>query len=1062
MILEVVIRRDVSITLILLSLHSLLLLLSELGSRELSLLLGGNNLVTHGIELLLLVTLLLSKSGTSTLAGNPVMTGRSHDTVKDSPDLLSEILGELSGMSNDNNTTLKALDSSRKSSKRVSIEIVGRLIEDDKMGSLPGTGGKHKLDLLSTGKTSDSRVRDKLRLETKEGAMGLNLLLGKRSELTGSKSLLHINLSDKLGVRLHKLGSGDPAVVDGTHGDPLLGLHAEVLTEEERTLVLVRVLELSSGVDLSNSSGSALDLIDLVHGSLIGVSDLSVGSVHGLSILTGLESPLNVLRGSGVKMRINMGKSVLLDVSDSTVLVGVDLTSGGEQLTGQDVDKSGLTSTVGANDGNSGRKRALERNVSNLGLGGTGVLEGHVLDLDNSLLLGLHTLKETGLGEREVNLGGTKLVVGLSGRNLLDKLGEVTLVLSELESLVVDNVLTDLIEETRVMGDDNGGNLTGVEVVNEPSNVNGIQMVGRLIKQQNVGLSEDSSGKSELHLPTTRKRGDGHSGHVVGESKVKELLSDLLLGTDGLASGGSDVVNNVGVSVGAVNVVIDEDSSTLVLGGETLDLAVGNGSHKSGLTGTVGTAETVSSGSLESQLGSVKQNLGTVSKRELTVTEILTLVVLLLEVGTTGDVGNGLLSERLGELSGALVLDHGDEERDQRLGPVGLVGKSLVNEVTGNGGDVVDHDSELLGVDLVGLEELLEDGKVDLGVTGGGDLGDLVVNNLTDSLKSLEGSEGNLSGLGVGNVGVVGLEGGVELAQERSNNLGIVDKLTHVIDNDGGLSLDGGVSLGKTSRKEGSHDGEGSGGNLRDKGGGTKEMDSLGDLGGLGDTSNEGGDELDDILVVDGVGGLGDGGSGLVLDLLLGVPHGLGEDGDELGHSEGNLVTGDGDEDGDALEGSNLLGPLVGGLERVDDDGEDELDGSGGDALSNVLGGLSGGLLDLLVLVTDLGENITNDLDEVGLDVGGNGRRGGEGVQQLESVENGDAVLLGVELGLGGVHELGGNILLDNVTLVNEGGNVVGGLKSSLGRVADSELLKELRERLVGNGGFFLSTHGHK
>ena len=49
-----------------------------------------------------------------------------------------------------------------------------------------------------------------------------------------------------------------------------------------------------------------------------------------------------------------------------------------------------------------------------LRLGGTGVLEGHVADTDDGLGLGLDTLKETGLGELELHLGGTELVVGLA------------------------------------------------------------------------------------------------------------------------------------------------------------------------------------------------------------------------------------------------------------------------------------------------------------------------------------------------------------------------------------------------------------------------------------------------------------------------------------------------------------------------------------------------------------------------------------------------------------------------------------------------------------------------
>ena len=81
-------------------------------------------------------------------------------------------------------------------------------------------------------------------------------------------------------------------------------------------------------------------------------------------------------------MVIDMCESVLLDVGNTYVLVLVDLTSSGDELTSQDVDESGLASTVGTDDSNTGAERALEGNVGDLGLGGTGILEGHVGDTD--------------------------------------------------------------------------------------------------------------------------------------------------------------------------------------------------------------------------------------------------------------------------------------------------------------------------------------------------------------------------------------------------------------------------------------------------------------------------------------------------------------------------------------------------------------------------------------------------------------------------------------------------------------------------------------------------------
>ena len=92
--------------------------------------------------------------------------------------------------------------------------------------------------------------------------------------------------------------------------------------------------------------------VDFVHGLLVFLGDDLVGTVHGLTIFTSLEPPLNVFGRSLVQMVINMGESVLLDVGDTNVLVVVDLTLGGDKLTSQDVDKGRLASTIGSNDGN--------------------------------------------------------------------------------------------------------------------------------------------------------------------------------------------------------------------------------------------------------------------------------------------------------------------------------------------------------------------------------------------------------------------------------------------------------------------------------------------------------------------------------------------------------------------------------------------------------------------------------------------------------------------------------------------------------------------------------------
>ncbi|KAH3681390.1 hypothetical protein WICPIJ_007659 [Wickerhamomyces pijperi] len=82
-------------------------------------------------------------------------------------------------------------------------------------------------------------------------------------------------------------------VVNRHHWDPSFRLHTNVFTQGEGTFVFVGVLELTSGVDTGNSSWGTFDLEDLVHGLFIVFVDLSGSSVHGFSIFTGLESPLD-------------------------------------------------------------------------------------------------------------------------------------------------------------------------------------------------------------------------------------------------------------------------------------------------------------------------------------------------------------------------------------------------------------------------------------------------------------------------------------------------------------------------------------------------------------------------------------------------------------------------------------------------------------------------------------------------------------------------------------------------------------------------------------------------
>ena len=65
------------------------------------------------------------------------MSRWSHASVVDSPDFFSQVLGELGRVSNDDNTTLEALDGLGEGTKRVTVEVVSWLVEDDQVRTLP-------------------------------------------------------------------------------------------------------------------------------------------------------------------------------------------------------------------------------------------------------------------------------------------------------------------------------------------------------------------------------------------------------------------------------------------------------------------------------------------------------------------------------------------------------------------------------------------------------------------------------------------------------------------------------------------------------------------------------------------------------------------------------------------------------------------------------------------------------------------------------------------------------------------------------------------------------------
>ena len=172
-------------------------------------------------------------------------------------------------------------------------------------------------------------------------------------------------------------------------------------------------------------------------------------------------------------MVINVVESVLGDVTDDQVRMLPGLTTPvGLQVADEELDESRLSGTIGSEDGNTGRQGDLQGDVVELLDRRCGILEANLapkitvniciellskinLHLHERLLLGLDTFKERGVGELElIVLSSLERVVRLGLRHLLDELLKVTAVPAELEAVQVENVGDGVVEETRVVRDD--------------------------------------------------------------------------------------------------------------------------------------------------------------------------------------------------------------------------------------------------------------------------------------------------------------------------------------------------------------------------------------------------------------------------------------------------------------------------------------------------------------------------------------------------------------------------------------------------------------------------------
>jgi hypothetical protein len=195
---------------------------------------------------------------------------------------------------------------------------------------------------------------------------------------------------------------------------------------------------------------------------------------------------------------VDVVEGVLGDVANDKVGVLPHLTAAVRLgVADEKLDEGRLAGAVRAEHGDTGRERDLEGDVVQLLNVRGRVLEADLAHLHERLLLGLDTVEQRRVRELEgVVLGRVERVVRLGLGHRLDERLEVAAVATELEAVEVNNVRDDVVEEARVVRDDDGrAGLESGEVALEPGDVDDVEVVRRLIEEQDVGLEEDGAGK---------------------------------------------------------------------------------------------------------------------------------------------------------------------------------------------------------------------------------------------------------------------------------------------------------------------------------------------------------------------------------------------------------------------------------------------------------------------------------------------------------------------------------------------------------------------------------------
>ncbi len=284
-----------------------------------------------------------------------------------------------------------------------------------------------------------------------------------------------------------------------------------------------------------------------------------------------------------------MLRAGLVDVADLDRLADLQLAAV-ERLEADDrLEQRGLADAVRADDADDAVRRQREAEAVDEVAAVEALLE--VLGLDDDVaearsrrdldLVEVELARLVGLGRHLLVAGETGLRLGLPALGaaahplefVLEALGELLVLLAldvealglllqvgRVVALVADQAaavdlgdpLGDVVEEVPIVGDGDDGAGVGREVLLEPEHALGVEVVGGLVEQQQVGLGEQQLGERDAALLTTGEVLDARVARR-GAQRVHRLLE---LGVEVPRVGGVDLLLQVahlgeqGVEVG--------------------------------------------------------------------------------------------------------------------------------------------------------------------------------------------------------------------------------------------------------------------------------------------------------------------------------------------------------------------------------------------------------------------------------------------------------------------------------------------------------------------------------